>query len=299
MRPVLLVPFVAGCATQSLHLGKPANTLADDPVLGSLERAELLRRQGNYLDATVEYRKVLESSQDRWEREQARIGGALALIKLHRLPAAMATLGPLPATPQGETDSHKLAIAGEIYLRHGRSEEAEVCLELAVDSYPLETFLAKSQGKVQPEVHAKHDQKVPLVTPAGYNQPAQMISDDLSPEIIPPGVIVGEPDAGMMEGELPGLAHPDGLPMMAGDLQPPSWLGGCCANLGCAYLRNDKPEKAIALYAFAAEVFRMQNNRIAAEKAQRASDDLIDVLRQYAPYKPAPLSRHLPPGKSY
>ena len=81
------------------------------------------------------------------------------------------------------------------------------------------------------------------------------------------------------------------------DSPPPPWMPGCCANLGHANLKNDKPEKAAVLYGFAAQLFRVQGDKIAADRAQRMSDDLSAVLRQYAPFKPSPLTQRLPPGK--
>ena len=80
-------------------------------------------------------------------------------------------------------------------------------------------------------------------------------------------------------------------------IEPPSWLPPCCANLGCAYLKNDKPQKAAVLYSYAAQIYRTLGNQIAADRAQRMGDDLTAVIRQYAPFKPRPWMQGLPPGK--
>jgi hypothetical protein len=67
--------------------------------------------------------------------------------------------------------------------------------------------------------------------------------------------------------------------------------------LGCAYLKNDKPEKAAVMYEFAANLSQLSGDGRSAERARRVRDDLHAVLRQYAPYKPHPVTQRLPPGK--
>jgi tetratricopeptide (TPR) repeat protein len=285
-----------GCAVHRPRLVKTPNTLPADPRLSSLERAELLRSQGDHIAATIEYRKVIESAEDPMEREEARIGAAKSLIKLHRLPAAMAVLGPLPVQPMSEWDSRKLAIAGEIYLREHRHEEAETCLELALDACPLEVALnpASRRKALQPGTSPGG---VDSVRPANHQVGVDPQWTETQPEVIPPGTPLHipaplGPGAGGAE-----LDREGGLPEFAGITPLPCWMAGACANLGCAYLKNDKPEKAAILYEYAAVVFRMQGNHVAAERAQRVSDDLNAVLRQYAPYKPPPVTQGFPPGR--
>ncbi|MDZ7615681.1 MAG: hypothetical protein U1E05_01680, partial [Patescibacteria group bacterium] len=138
---LLAVLLNAGCSTirplAGKGAGKDAGSLATDPRLSTLNRAELLYAQGQYMDAVIEYRLVIDRAADAWERDQAQVGAAKSLIKLHRMAAAMAALGQLPIEPASETDAHKLALAGEIYLRQRRFKEAEPCLELALDGGPL------------------------------------------------------------------------------------------------------------------------------------------------------------------
>ncbi|GEM_PF-6045013 len=289
---VLSVLLSSGCSVGSPLLRKPSNAPAADPSLSSIDRAKLLHSQGDYTAAAIEFRKIVDCAEDDWQRGQAQIGVAMSLIKLHRLPAALAALGPLPAEPASETDCHKLAIAGEIYLRQHCPREAETCLELALDAFPLETALAQSAaqdpgGAGAAPARASNAVTLASVGPGGSSRP-----QDQTPEVIPPGVPIAPPPAGTPESWTP---HP----LIPGDgavAAWPAWMAGCCANLGCAYLKNDKPEKAAVLYAFAAQQFRIQGDRIAAERAQRVCDDLNAVLRQYAPFKPFPLTERLPPG---
>jgi tetratricopeptide (TPR) repeat protein len=277
---LFLALAAAGCSVHRSLVSKPTSKLAADPALSTLGRAELLRTQGDYAAAAIEFRKVIDCTEDDHEREQARIGAAKSLIAMHRLPAAMTALGALPVEPASETDCRKLALAGEIYLRQRRSGEAEPCLELALDACPLETILAR----------AAHGAPTGPVTAASHQAPAA--GPQPAPEVIAPGVPLGPVPS------VPGAPSIPGAPIGAvPDGPAPPWVAGCAANLGCAYLNNDKPEKAAALYAFAAQQFRMQGNHVAAERAQRVCADLNAVLCQYAPYKPPPLTQRLPPGR--
>lgn len=288
---LLGVLLTAGCSTVRPLGGRDSGGLAADPSLSTLNRAELLYAQGQYMDAVIEFRLVTDRAGDDWEREQARIGAAKSLIKLHRLPAAMAALGQLPVEPASETDANKLALAGEIYLRQRRFKEAEPCLELALDGGPLEAALAQLGRKSD-----KGDAKLAEATvkQASHRTVEQLPELNAAPELIPPGIVMDGPYG-------PDPTLPNAMPM---EFAPdgavgswPSWMPACCANLGMAYLENDKPEQAAILYDFAAHLFRARGDHIASERAQRVSDDLQAVLRQYAPYKPPPLSRRLPPGK--
>ncbi|MDZ7620768.1 MAG: hypothetical protein U1E05_27510, partial [Patescibacteria group bacterium] len=182
----------------------------------------------------------------------------------------------------------------------------------------LEATLAQLGGKDAKEngKDAATAAKVAAVNAATVKQASHQTAQlpvelEAMPELIPPGMIVERPpmdldhhlpDAMPMEldpngGPLGGpLGGPVGGPLGGPDSWP-SWMPACCANLGMAYLENDKPEQAAILYDFAAHLFRMRGDHVASQRAQRISDDLQAVLRQYAPYKPPPLSRRLPPGK--
>jgi tetratricopeptide (TPR) repeat protein len=79
--------------------------------------------------------------------------------------------------------------------------------------------------------------------------------------------------------------------------EPDSWLPAAIANLGCAYLKNDKPEYAMPMYQFASCLYRRSGNQVLAERSQRMYDDLVSVMRQYAPFKPVPVAKGLAPGR--
>lgn len=285
-----------GCSIHRPQLRKAKNTLPEDPSLSSLERAELLLAQGDYAAAVIQYRNVIACAEDHWEREEARVGAAKSLIRMHRYAAAMAILGYLPAAPESEYDCRKLAIAGEILLRQRRTEDAETCLELALDACALEAFapqLGANWNYGQRDVTNGSRQ----VTPASFQTPTHSDLQDQAQETIPPGAPIVEPIPNMPGSESAGPYGQIAPPMQLGAVPPPSWMPGCCANLGCAYLKSDKPQKAAVMYEFAANLSRQSGDRIAAERAQRICDDLNSVLRQYAPYKPRPVTQRLPPGK--
>ncbi|MDR1964973.1 MAG: hypothetical protein LBQ50_14475 [Planctomycetaceae bacterium] len=75
------------------------------------------------------------------------------------------------------------------------------------------------------------------------------------------------------------------------------WIPAATANLGCAYLKNDKPEYAMMMYQFASCLYYRCGNQIFAERSQRIYDDLVSVMRQYAPFKPVPVAKGFPPGR--
>ncbi|MDR0336896.1 MAG: hypothetical protein LBI18_07385 [Planctomycetaceae bacterium] len=76
-----------------------------------------------------------------------------------------------------------------------------------------------------------------------------------------------------------------------------SWIPSAVANLGCAYLKNDKPEYAMPMYQFASCLYDRCGNRLLAERSRRMYDDLVSVMRQYAPFKPVPVAKGFSPGR--
>jgi tetratricopeptide (TPR) repeat protein len=79
--------------------------------------------------------------------------------------------------------------------------------------------------------------------------------------------------------------------------EPAAWIPAAAANLGCAYLKNDKPEYAMMMYQFASCLYRRSGNQVLAERSQRMYDDLVSVMRQYAPFKPVPVAQGFVPGR--
>ncbi|MDR1140960.1 MAG: hypothetical protein LBL62_04650, partial [Planctomycetaceae bacterium] len=86
-------------------------------------------------------------------------------------------------------------------------------------------------------------------------------------------------------------AHSDAV------FEPDIWIPAAVANLGCAYLKNDKPEYAMMMYQFASCLYCRCGNQVLAERSQRMYDDLVSVMRQYAPFKPVPVAKGFPPGR--
>jgi tetratricopeptide (TPR) repeat protein len=291
--------LLAGCSSYRPKLFQGPNSLSRAPRLSDVDRARLLQDQGEHTAATIEFRKALECAADDWERDEARIGAAKSLIAMHRYAPAMTILGPLPVVAESDFDCRKLAIAGEILLRQHRAEEAETCLELALDGCALEAFLpppsASGDGPYVPP-------RTPPVAAADFQAPAVEYLDDHALEVVPPGgaemlpIPAPAPEARLA----PAVSDPSVQPapfLPAQAALPPAWLPGCCANLGLAYLKNDKPEKAAVLYGFAAHLSRQRGKHLDAERAQRTHDELEAVLRQYAPYKPHPVSQRFPSGR--
>jgi hypothetical protein len=300
---MLCVIAPAGCARHLPQLRKSPNVLPQDPRLSSLDRAIVLQDQGDHVKAVMEFRNVIDCAESHGEREEARIGAAKSLIRLHRYAAASAVLGTLPAVAESESDCRKMAIAGEILLRQRRTEEAETCLELALDACDLAAFgppmrphAIVSGGQCGATNQCEATGRSFPVTGASLQSPVDSGDEDGPPELVPPGVRVLEPVPGPLGPELPGSHHRGASPLHGGTPPPPAWLAGCCANLGCAYLKNDKPEKALVMYQFAAHLSRQRGKHIAAERAQRVCDELNAVLRQYAPNKPHPVTQRFRPG---
>lgn len=75
------------------------------------------------------------------------------------------------------------------------------------------------------------------------------------------------------------------------------WIPNAAANLGCACVQLDQPEHAMVMYQFAAMMYKVRGDHMAAQKAQGMYDDLAGVLRQYAPFKPVPVVKGFPAGR--
>lgn len=76
-----------------------------------------------------------------------------------------------------------------------------------------------------------------------------------------------------------------------------AWIPSAAANLGCACVKLDQPEHGMVMYQFAAMMYRARGEQMSATKAQRMYDDLAEVLRQYAPFKPVPVVKGFPAGR--
>lgn len=76
-----------------------------------------------------------------------------------------------------------------------------------------------------------------------------------------------------------------------------AWIPSAAANLGCACVKLDQPEHGMVMYQFAAMMYRVRGEQMAAVKAQRMYDDLAEVIRQYAPFKPVPVVKGFPAGR--
>lgn len=223
---LLLIPGV-GC--QAIGKSHKSVQVESEVPLGTYSQAKLFQESGDYLKAVAGYRQVMACSPDTLEREKAKIGAAECLMELKKYPAALASLEPLPLQVKMETDAVKLALAGETLLHQCRYEEAEVYLEIALNSLHLEDYANQAQA-----------------------------------------------------GNLPSA---------------PRWIAPAAANLGCACLKNDKPEEAMVMYQFSALMYRASGDTMAAEKSQRMYNDLADVIRLYAPHKPIPVVKGLPAGR--
>ncbi|MDO4584937.1 MAG: tetratricopeptide repeat protein [Planctomycetia bacterium] len=223
---LLLIPGV-GC--HAVAKGKKTVEVESEIPLGTYRQARLFHDSGDYLKAVAGYRQVIACSPDPLERENAKIGAAECLMELKKYPAALATLEPLPLQVKLETDAVKLALAGETLLHQHRYEEAEVYLEIALNSLNLEDYTIQAQ---------------------------------------------------------------------TGNLtSAPKWMAPAAANLGCACLKNDKPEEAMVMYQFSALIYRASGNSMAADKSQKMYNDLADVIRLYAPHKPIPVVKGTHAGR--
>lgn len=210
---LLSILCLSGCGSVANHKTTKLG-IAAEMRQASLSHAHLMRRQGKYQPAIIEYRKVMAVAKSEPERQQACLGIAGCLVKMKNYPAAIATLKPLPLPPESDMDRHVLAIAGEAMLRLGQCEEAESILEIALDDM----------------------EKTSVYTS--------------------------------------------------------SWMAGCCGNLGYAYLKNAKPNKAVILYRQTAKLYTQQGNSLAAHKARLMADDLKAIIQQYTP-KTVPLTDEL------
>ncbi len=220
---LLLILGLNGCSLNNAGSADTqidtANLIKNNQMTG-LQKAKFLQHQGRHQEAVIEYRKIMDAAASKSQYQQAQIGIARCLIKIRKYPAAMATLKPLPITPESDLDREVLAIAGEILLRIQEYMEAESILEIAlggIESLEVKDLLQAAQGDI---------------TPA---------SDVLS------------------------------------------WEAACCGNLGHAYLKNEKLEKAVVLYRHAGELFALQGQSISAGKAKKMADDLGTLIRSYSP----------------
>ncbi|MDR2642831.1 MAG: hypothetical protein LBC74_08550 [Planctomycetaceae bacterium] len=240
-----------------LRKSEPIRVTSESP-LRKLDRARLLQQSGNYLDALVKYRDIIAASHDRNEVALAKIGGAECLLKIKKFPAALSILEPLPLDIATQTDVRKLALAGEILLHIGRSKEAEIYLEIAVGSLELESMLDRNPNNTAPIRETLQTE----VAGAGNNTNTKIGVDDV-------GV----------------------------DVEIESWIPAMIVNLGCAYLKNDKPEHALIMYQFASYVYQKNGDHILAVRSMRMYDDLVSVIRQYEPFKPIPIAKGFSSGR--
>jgi tetratricopeptide (TPR) repeat protein len=88
-----------------------------------------------------------------------------------------------------------------------------------------------------------------------------------------------------------------GVGSVVGDIEMESWIPAMVVNLGCAYLKNDKPEHALVMYQFASYLYQQNGNHILAARSMRMYDDLVSVIRQYEPFKPLPIAKGFSSGR--
>ncbi|MDR2762539.1 MAG: hypothetical protein LBB88_08075 [Planctomycetaceae bacterium] len=81
------------------------------------------------------------------------------------------------------------------------------------------------------------------------------------------------------------------------DIEIESWIPAMVINLGCAYLKNDKPEYALLMYEFASYLYQKRGDHILAIRSMRMHDDLVSVIRQYEPFKPIPIAKGFSSGR--
>jgi tetratricopeptide (TPR) repeat protein len=65
-----------------------------------------------------------------------------------------------------------------------------------------------------------------------------------------------------------------------------SWRAPCCGNLGYAYLKNAKLDKAVVLYRRAAGLYAQQGNAAAARRALRMAEDLQSLIQRHTRHRP-------------
>jgi tetratricopeptide (TPR) repeat protein len=134
---LLSVLCLVGCGAPKQNLEEISNTypgVAEEMSQVNLLRAQLMQQQGKYQSAIIEYLKILDSDVSELDIQQARLGVAKCLIKLGKFTSAIARLKPLPLTPNSDSDSQVLAVAGEAMLRLGKFQEAESVLEIALEN---------------------------------------------------------------------------------------------------------------------------------------------------------------------
>lgn len=128
---------LAGCGLREQTGEEPAVPVSSQRPLesssGDLAHAHLLFHQGQYQQAFIEYRQVMDGPFTWPERQQGRLGVAQCLIKSGAHAAALVTLNPLPLPPRSELERHFLAVAAEALLHQQDYEQAEALLETALD----------------------------------------------------------------------------------------------------------------------------------------------------------------------
>jgi tetratricopeptide (TPR) repeat protein len=65
-----------------------------------------------------------------------------------------------------------------------------------------------------------------------------------------------------------------------------SWRAPCCGNLGYAYMKNTKLDKAVSLYCLAARLYVQQGNAAAARRASRLAEDLQSLIQRHTRHRP-------------
>ncbi|MDR1485233.1 MAG: hypothetical protein LBT09_10475 [Planctomycetaceae bacterium] len=259
---------VQGCQVHRHFLHKPEPVrVTSETALSKLERASLLQRSADYLGALVKYREVIACSRNRNEIALAKIGGAECLIKIKKFPAALSILEPIPLDISVETDVHQLALAGEILLHIGRSAEAEIYLEIAVGSLELESMLDQTNvASIRGTIQNK------FANGNGNGNVNENINVNVNA----------------------GVGVDDNIDFNV-EMEP--WISAMIVNLGCAYLKNDKPEHALVMYQFASYLYQKNGDHILAARAMRMHDDLVSVIRQYEPFKPIPIAKGFSSGR--
>ena len=205
---IFLLLFSGGCG----HVDKKYQARMTDfpvedstliPLLqGDLDLALHHESAGDYANAVIEFKKVLQFETESEKRNRAQIGLARSLIKMGNYIEAVRILKPLRPEPQTIDDCFRLALAGEALLRAEYFTKAETLLELS---------------------------------------------------------LTGIEDGGF---------HPQ-------------WLAVCFANLGSAYLKNDKPHQALVLFRKAAVEFENLNMTNKAQHAGKMAEMIHEYIEEY------------------
>ncbi len=137
---LLLVTAVmlCACATAPRKEAPAQQTVSGEQIAGEMFAADSgtarsLMDRGNYVEAVVEFRKLMDYAPDEAVRRRARLGLARCLMKMENHTGALKVLRPYPADPQTDYERRRLALAGEAFLRDGRPREAEILLEISLD----------------------------------------------------------------------------------------------------------------------------------------------------------------------